>query len=276
MDSSRLDGTNPTGRFTDKVDDYVKYRPSYPKELIETLFREAKITNGSVIADVGSGTGIFSELMLSNIKSTGLTAKLFAVEPNESMRRSAETWLLDQERYSKDRFESVDGSAETTTLPSDSVDLITAAQAFHWFRLEPTKKEWERIIKPNGKIGLVWNDRRVEGDQFQVAYDALIRKHCKDVEKALHSNVDKEQITQLFDIKDLKEFSFSNGQIFDLDGLKGRLKSSSYCPKEGEPNFVPIMKDLEDAFHKHKRSDGKLEFKYNTRLFLATIKRIVR
>src|SRR5918993_4084691 len=135
--------TNATTRFSSRADAYAKYRPGYPAGVVEILKSECGLTADSVVADVGSGTGILTELLLKNGN------RVFGIEPNEAMRLFSEEALKDYQQ-----FESVNGSAEATALPDDSVDIVVAAQAFHWFDRQKTKREFRRILKQNGWVVL--------------------------------------------------------------------------------------------------------------------------
>ena len=167
--------TDSTQRFTGRVEDYARHRPAYPPELLELLRRECGLTKDTVVADVGSGTGILARLSLDNGN------RVIAVEPNDEMRRAGELLLSGH-----GRFESVTGTAEATTLPQRSVDLITAGQAFHWFDPGAARKEFARVLKPGGKVVLVWNDRRKRGGPFLEAYEGLLETYANDYAEVEH------------------------------------------------------------------------------------------
>ncbi|MFQ6113303.1 MAG: class I SAM-dependent methyltransferase [bacterium] len=171
---------NPTGRFSDRVQYYIKYRPQYPEEVIELLTLECELEKCSIVADIGSGTGILTQLFLEK----GNT--VFAVEPNKEMRAAAETLLS---KYGC--FNSVNGTAEDTTLEQHSVDLVTAGQAFHWFDLEKTRQEFLRILQPNGWVALIWNDRKTDTTPFLEAYEQLLNTYSIDYKKVDHKKLDK-------------------------------------------------------------------------------------
>src|SRR6185503_1231931 len=156
-----------TERFSTRVESYIKYRPSYPTEVLELMRVRCGLAATSMVADIGSGTGILTELLLE----TGAT--VFAVEPNKEMRAAAERLLSDY-----GRFRSVDGTAEATTLPDASVDLITASQAFHWFDIQKARRELARVLRPRGWVVLIWNERPVDASAFLDEYDALLRRHA--------------------------------------------------------------------------------------------------
>ena len=157
--------SSPTERFTSRVETYIKYRPTYPAAVIDLLRSECGLTADAIVADVGSGTGILSELVLKNGN------EVIGVEPNQAMRLAAEHLLS-----SYPRFRSVEGSAEASTLPAASVDLITAGQAFHWFDATAARREFARILKPNGSVALIWNDRQLDSTEFLRGYEALLRQ----------------------------------------------------------------------------------------------------
>ena len=244
---------NNTHRFSDRVADYVKYRPDYPREMLTILQREAGLHKDWIVADMGSGTGISSILFLEN----GNT--VYAVEPNREMRRAAEMLLTAQPK-----FISIDGTAERTTLPEGSVDLVFSAQAFHWFDPVPTKMEFERILKPGGKIALVWNQRD-ELDPMQQAYETLLAGLIEGYSNLSHRNLDAAGIAGFFAPNPMLHAEMPHRQIFDLEGLKGRLLSSSYAPKSGTV-FELLMQGLERLFGEFQQ-DGRVEFKYRTNLY---------
>ncbi len=212
--------TNTVERFSNRVENYVKYRPSYPKEILQLFRDEMNLTKTSVIADIGSGTGISAKIFLEN----GNT--VFGVEPNAPMREAAEEFLKDFPN-----FRSVDGTAENTNLPDDSVDFVIAAQAFHWFDQEKTRAEFRRILRADGFIALIWNERQLDTNDFLREYEQFLIKYGTDYEKVRHENIDKE----IFEDSFQDEFSaktFLNAQTLDFEGLKGRVLSSSYMPAE--------------------------------------------
>ncbi|MFW9951206.1 MAG: class I SAM-dependent methyltransferase, partial [Candidatus Thorarchaeota archaeon] len=207
---------DPTTRFSSRVENYVKYRPNYPAE-ISTFLKEREILKSqSVIADIGSGTGKLTELFLMNGNI------VYGVEPNDNMRKAAEDILKDYKN-----FRSIKGSAEETHLNSHTIDLITAGQAFHWFKMNETLQEFKRILKQNGYIALIWNNRRKSGHNFSNDYEKFILKYgtdYRDVRKS-ERNVD--------DFFIYEKIKFPNFQDLDFEGLKGRLLSVSYIPQEG-------------------------------------------
>ena len=250
---------DPTKRFSDRVENYVKYRPSYPIKLIEHLTKKNVITNGQNIADIGSGTGIFSKLLLTT------NNKIFAVEPNKEMRNAAEKNLQD-----KSNFNSINGSAENTTLKENSIDIITAAQSFHWFDLEKTKKEFLRILKPNGYIVLIWNVRKSDGSPFSTEYEKLLKSHIPEYLKVSHRNIDLQRVNNFTGPNDIQIFSCQNIQYFDFNGIKGRLQSSSYTPTEEQAEYSILMKDLEEIFNKFQ-VDGVVQLLYDCEMYFGQL-----
>lgn len=245
-------------RFSNRVDDYVKYRPRYPGAIIDFLSAECGLNPDSVIADVGSGTGILSELFLKHGN------RVFGVEPNQEMRQAGEGILADYPS-----FTSVVGSAEATSLPAQSVDYITAAQAFHWFDRERARAEFERILKPFGWVLLIWNERRTDGTAFLREYEELLLIYGTDYKEVRHENV-YENIAAFFAPQEFKLKSFPNQQLFDYEGLKGRLLSSSYVPASGQPNFDEMLAALRSVFNNHQE-DGHVVVEYDTRVFYGTL-----
>jgi SAM-dependent methyltransferase len=250
---------NSTLRFSSRVENYVKYRPGYPTAVIGTLAKDCGLTAKSVIADIGSGTGISSELFLKNGN------RVFGVEPNREMREAGEKLLG---KYPA--FTSVNGTAEATALADCSVDFITAGQAFHWFDRAGARKEFGRILKPNGWIALIWNERLTETSPFLRAYEDLLRQYGIDYAAVDHRNVDIDAITAFFAPQPFTLRKFENRQVFDSDGLKGRLLSSSYTPEPGHPNHQPMLDALRALFDKHQ-SRGKVSFDYATLLYFGRL-----
>ena len=193
----------------------------------------------SVVADIGSGTGIFTKRLLDQ----GM--KVYGVEPNDDMRRAAEDFLKNYPN-----FHSVKGSAEKTTLPDESVDVVTAAQAFHWFNPEPTLKEFQRILRPEGMVAFVWNERDLEADDFMKEYNQILLDFCPKYKNSPHLHITKDQILDFIEEITLDEFHFSNEQEFDQSGFIGRVLSSSYTPLPRTPEYVPFITALNELFDK--------------------------
>lgn len=249
----------PTTRFSDRVADYVRYRPSYPAGVVETLRRAAGLGPAAEVADIGSGTGIFSALLLP------FCARVRGVEPNDAMRAAAER------RFAGDpRFVSVAASAEATTLPDNSVDLVVAAQAFHWFATADCRREFARILRPGGSVALVWNERETSATPFLSEYEALLHRRATDYAKVNHANVDAHAIAAFFSPVACSLAQFPNEQRFDFEALKGRLLSSSYAPNAGQPGHAEMIADLADLFSRHAQG-GSVSFLYTTKLYFGRL-----
>jgi ubiquinone/menaquinone biosynthesis C-methylase UbiE len=247
-----------TKRFSNRVDNYVKYRPSYPKEIIPFLENEIHFSRDFIIADIGSGTGILSKIFLSNVNT------IYAVEPNEPMRNKAEELLR-----GKDAFISIDATAEQTTLANNSIDIITAAQAFHWFDITKTKTEFKRILKPTGYCCLIWNERLVQSD-FEKAYEQLLLDYAVDYTSVNHKNIDEIKIADFFAPNSFTQAVFNNKQVFYFDGLQGRLLSSSYVPDEDHPKHKAIIEQLEKIFAAFNISNA-VQFNYETKVYVGKL-----
>lgn len=250
--------TNSTTRFSDRVDNYIKYRPGYPAEIIDYLKSEGILKDDSIIADIGSGTGISAELFLKN----GNT--VYCVEPNKEMREAAERLLQD---YSN--FISVNGTAEETTLQKNSVALITAGQAFHWFDIPKAKEEFSRILKPGGYVVLIWNVKQLDSSPFMSAYEKMLLTYGTDYKDVKHENLGEDIFTKFYEGKPAIR-TFKNFQVFDFEGVKGRLLSSSYAPNESHPDYEPMVRLLSKIFEEHK-VNGTITFDYITMLYFGKI-----
>lgn len=246
-----------TERFSDRVDNYVRFRPGYPKEIIDLLCDDCGLRAESVIADIASGTGIFTRLLLESGNP------VFAIEPNAEMR-AASGHL--QKAFAK--LTLLAGTAEQTELPDASVDFITVAQAAHWLHPQKARKEFERILRRNGWCVLIWNERRTGGSVFLEEYEALLRNYCPDYKSARHGET-AEIAGQLFP-EGFHERIFANDQQFDLEGLKGRVLSSSYCPLPGDPNYQPMMQELERMFRVRAQTD-RVKLIYDTKVYFCRL-----
>jgi len=246
----------PTERFGDRVDDYRRTRPGYPPALTQWLMHEAALAPGAVVADLGSGTGLLTRDLLA----AGL--RVHAVEPNAPMRASAEQ---DLGRHAG--FSSHDGTAESTGLDAGSVDLITAAQAYHWFVPAEARREAQRILKPGGQAALIWNVRRID-TPFAQAYEDLLMTRCPDYAAGQPHQASIGEISLFFGTTVPREVRFDCTQQFDFDGLRGRLLSSSYTPKAGDPARETVLTALREVFEAHQQ-DGVVAFDYDTRAYLA-------
>ena len=252
---------DPTKRFSNRVADYVKYRPDYPREILSLLRNRIGLNNSWTIADIGSGTGISARMFLEHGN------EVFAVEPNADMRAAAE-----QSLGNEPRFHSLDGSAEQTTLADSSIDLIVAAQAFHWFDLEKCKPEFIRILKPGGWCALIWNERKSAGSSFLEAYDALLRKYSAEYMAVRHQRIEAGQFDSFFAPYGFERACFANQQLLDEESLIGRCLSSSYAPAPGDTNHAPLLEELGQIFD-HNQSNGLVAFEYETEVYLGRLGR---
>lgn len=248
---------NNTSRFSNRVGDYVRYRPSYPPALITYLQEKFNLDTGKILADVGSGTGISTELFLN----AGYAVN--AVEPNDEMQAAAISSLSHFSSYLP-----VKGTAENTTLADYSVDAIIAGQAFHWFDRDKAKQEFKRILKAGGIVILIWNERAVF-TPFEKEYDALIMKHARDYIKVTHRNIDKESIDAFFAPAPCASHIFDQYQLLDFEGLKGRLLSSSYMPARMENGYEQMITDLEHLYKKHCK-DQVVRINYLTKVYTGS------
>ena len=255
-----MDMADSTQRFSDRVEAYVKYRPDYPVELVQTLLQKASLGANAVVADVGSGTGILTRLLLEQ------RLNVIGIEPNAKMRAAAELLLSDYPC-----FTSVDAPAERTGLADDSIDLITAAQAFHWFNNTETKTEFQRILKPDGRLALIWNKRNIN-QPFQQAYDAILRTYVPEYGVVNHMNLTETDIGSFFADGHMEVLRFDNSQQLTFAALLGRLKSSSYCPAENSPQYPSLVAELAAPFEQFS-INNIIDFQYQTELYFGPVTR---
>lgn len=249
---------SPTARFSDRVGNYILYRPGYPHEVLQLLREVCALRPNHIVADIASGTGIFTRLLLENGNS------VFAVEPNSEMR---EAGTHDLEHY--DRLVSVAGTAEETTLRSASVDFVTAAQAAHWFDLPRARAEFVRILKPDGWCVLIWNERGTDRTPFLRDYEELLLTYGTDYKEIRHERTTA-VIHEFFAPASYQESVFELQQQFDYRGLAGRLLSSSYAPNQGHSAYEPMMEELQRIYRAHAVND-KVAFEYKTRVYYGNL-----
>ena len=245
-----------TKRFSNRVADYVKYRPHYPTAIITFLQDSYQLTTDKPIADVGAGTGISTQLFLD----AGYRA--IAVEPNTEMRDKAVELLR-----SYPDFAATDGTAENTGLAAESVDAVIAGQAFHWFNAQNARAEFQRILKPGGIVALIWNERKT-ASAFEQEYDQLIITHGQDYVKVGHRNIDYDDIGAFFDPEPVELRVFENKQVFDFEGLTGRLLSSSYMPTKDDAGYGSMINDLRELFNRYQQ-DGIITIHYDTKVYVG-------
>jgi ubiquinone/menaquinone biosynthesis C-methylase UbiE len=247
-----------TQRFSSRVGNYVRYRPSYPPTVLDLLKTQCGLTEASVIADIASGTGIFTRMLLGNGN------RVLGVEPNAEMRHAAEEFLL-----SHSNFTSVAGSAEATTLADHSVDFVTAAQAAHWFDREKARREFIRIGKPGAWTVLLWNERRTDSTAFLTSYEKLLVEYGTDYQD-VRSERTTEQIETFFSPAQFQVRTFDYQQEFDYPALEGRLLSSSYTPQAGDPGYAPMLRELRRIFDQYRVND-RVAFEYDTRVYYGQL-----
>ena len=249
--------TDGKQRFSNRVADYVRYRPGYPSAVRDLLRAECGLRSGHVIADIGSGTGFLSEIFLKNGN------RVFGVEPNQEMRKAGEEYLAEY-----DNFTSINGSAEATTLENACVDFVVCGQAFHWFDPVATRREFFRILKLDGWVVVVWNERLTDTTPFLRDYEALIQKFNTDYAKVNENYPREEQMKNFFGANEYRAYEVPNFQEFDFDGVAGRLRSSSYMPAPGHANFEPMMAELRKMFEAHNEA-GRVRLEYRTRIYFG-------
>lgn len=220
--------------FNGKSELYAKARPSYADELFEFMTNTLHICSNSIFADVGSGTGIFTEQLIKN------SYYVYGIEPNDDMRTKAESNLKKYEY-----FTSVKGSACDTTLPNNSVDYITAAQSFHWFDTSAFKKECQRILKPTGKVIIVYNNRNISAS-CNVTLAKINQKYCPDF-KGFSKGINEEKCISFFNGK-CHIFRADNSQVYDRQGYINRVLSSSYSIKANDKNYNRYISELNNIF----------------------------
>lgn len=244
--------TDSTQRFSSRVENYVKYRPGYPSAVVDLLAAECGLTPASVIADVGSGTGILTRLLLER------GCRVYGVEPNREMREAGERLLA-----AYPGLVSIPAPAEDTTLPAASIDIVTAGQAFHWFDRSRARAECGRILKPGGWVALIWNARRTSSTPFLRDYEQFLRTFGTDYTAVDHTHIGPNELGGFFGAGGYRTAQFDNQQRFDFEGLRGRLLSSSYTPEPSDPRHAPMLAELERLFATHA-VDGMVAIDYDT------------
>ncbi len=250
---------NTLSRFSDRVDNYIKYRPDYPDEIVTFLKENNLLTEESILADIGSGTGISAEPFLNNGN------KVYGIEPNKEMRVAAEKLLVEFKN-----FKSLDATAENTTLENNSIDLIIAGQAFHWFDKEKSKNEFKRILKQDGTVVLMWNDRRTDSTPFLREYEDFLNQFATDYLEVNHKNIDETVFNNFFGKQNYALKSFDNYQYFDFEGLKGRVLSSSYMPNQEHKDYALMIEELKELYTRFEKN-GQVVLEYDTNIYYGKL-----
>lgn len=251
---------NSVKRFDETVENYVKYRPSYPKEVYSLLVKKFNLSPEKVIADIGSGTGFLSKLFLEH------GHVVYGVEPNEAMRIAAEKYL-----DKNSNFKNINGLAESTALENESVDWIIVGTAFHWFDAEKTKIEFKRILKSPGFCCVVWNVRNKAQSKLLQDYENLILNFSKDYKQSRAQEFDQTIVEDFFSPYEMHTASLVNKQHFNWEGFKGRLLSTSYSLRENDPNYQDMINELKIIFDRYQL-DGQVEFLYDTKMYYGQLK----
>ncbi|HEX7814123.1 class I SAM-dependent methyltransferase [Dyella sp.] len=246
-----------TERFSDRVEDYVRYRPDYPPALLDWLHRAHGVTPSWSVVDVGAGTGISSKMFLDG------GHRVTAVEPNAAMRGAAQRWLG---HYTG--FHAIDGTATDTGLPDAHADLVSVAQAFHWFEPAATRAEFRRILRPDGLAAIYWNSRRLYGTPFLEGYEKLLLEYGTDYTSVAERYADEDFMRDWFGEGYRGTAHFDHEQQLDFDQVRGRLMSSSYAPKPGHTNHEPMIAALRDLFDACAQ-EGRVGFDYDTRVYVG-------
>ena len=253
-----MPASNATSRFSDRVENYVRHRPGYPAEVLRTLKVEGGLAPSHVVAEIASGTGIWTRILLENGN------RVFGVEPNAEMRAAGDRLL---EAFPK--FASVAGTAEATTLADHSVDFITAAQGAHWFDRGSARREFVRILKPGGWLVLLWNERITDSTKFLRDYEQMLLTYGTDYAEVRHEQTTA-VVNEFFDPAPFQERVFEMRQEFDYAGLEGRLLSSSYAPGPEHPQHAAMLRELRRIFEACS-VDGRVGFEYKTRLYFGRL-----
>ncbi|MBK5256960.1 MAG: class I SAM-dependent methyltransferase [Vicinamibacteria bacterium] len=236
---------SPTTRFADRASDYALFRPSYPKEAVDFALDGLSVACGLVAADIGAGTGISSRLLADRGVS------VFAVEPNAGMRESAEP---------HPGVSFIDGSAEATGLDRASVDLVLCAQAFHWFRPAEALTEFWRILRSDGRLAFLVNERDAEAPATRAYGAALSASVDRELSEGMRDPID-EALRVAGRI--VVPMSFPSAQTLTHGGLIGRARSASYAPKDG-PRYEALIRDLDRLWEAHKDAGGLISLHYRT------------
>lgn len=260
-DDEQMDSVD---RFSARAGEYMRHRPEYPQAALDFLEEQDYLGMGTKVADVGSGTSIFTRQLI------GKGCEVWAVEPNAAMRTLAETQLGERAM-----FHSVPADAEDTRLDDGSVELVTAAQAFHWFDAEAAREEFSRILQSPKRVAFLWNIRDREGSPFMEALEDVIRTHGENYDEIVggyERHVEKleaffggTRAEGAFDHR-----TFEHSQTVDEHGLLGLVTSFSYMPRPNDEGFDAMVEALREVFADHAEA-GSVEIQYLTELYYGTL-----
>jgi len=240
------------------VENYIRYRPSYPSAIIDLLAEDCGLAKDWTVADIGSGPGNLTRLFLN------YGAHVYAIEPNQEMREAGERLL-----GARPGFASISGTAEATGLPDASVDLVTAGQSFHWFDRQRAGVEFRRILRPPQWVALVWNERLAGASPFLTALDQFLARYVRSESQRREAGSSR-ALEEFFAADGYHEATFENRQTFDFAGLCGRVLSSSYAPLPGEPGHAELLEQLRVLFEAHQ-DHGTVAFEYETQVYYGQL-----
>lgn len=253
-----MPASNATSRFSDRVENYVRYRPGYPREVIQELRTACGLAPSHLMADIAAGTGLWTRMLLENGNA------VYGVEPNAEMRAAGERLLA-----GFPKFTSIAGTAEATTLADRSVDFVTAAQAAHWFDRQRARREFIRVLKPGGWLVLLWNERLLDSTEFLRDYEQLLLTYGTDYEQVRHERT-TDAVNEFYDPAPCTQRVFEMRQDFDYAGVEGRLLSSSYAPGPEHPQCAPMLRELRRIFDACA-VEGRVVFEYKTRVYFGRL-----
>ena len=251
-----------TTLFSGRVDDYKRFRPTYPQAIIGFLKKVGAFSPQSVAADIGAGTGILTRMLITECQ------QVFAVEPNQDMYRALEELKHSHPAWD---IQLVSATGENTTLETSSIDLITIASALHWLDLDSAKKEFRRILKPDGYIAIFYNERDREHDVFQQEYQAVFARYFPDRKPGGHNRFSINDYRRFFD-GEMTTYTVLHRQEVDYEGLVGLSRSKSSYPKENRALCEQIERDLQQVFERFKKPDGLIDLTYYACVYLGQFK----